>query len=256
MHVQSVAGDLLWAIAKRSNKSLHFAARSNAPVTWCDGVLETVFAGADLSVSLRSVCSHEMMLPPFDSSQRRRLFHFHLQKLPTSWWPVPATTDATAVVQDMSRSLAARTAGLSYGELLHVLNDAIHVATLRAAAVVASTASTAMATSICADEDVDFASLYGDGEGDGAAISLRLCDGDVTTALANFQARSSSSAGTIAKIPNVTWDDVGGLGTVRRIALDPGKGNPVLLTVKYVCVFLCVTFQIDHSHCIRPRQRF
>ena len=182
-------------------------------------MMVVAIAASDLSVSLRSVCSHEIALLPLDASQRRRLFDFELQKRPASWWTVTATTDATAVAQDMSRSLAARTAGLSYGELLHVLNDATHVATIRAAA---GSEPSATPPSMCADEDVDYASLYDAGEGDGAvddgtaARSVRLCDGDVTIALANIQARSASSAGTIAKIPNVTWDDVGGLGTVRH----------------------------------------
>ncbi len=43
---------------------------------------------------------------------------------------------------------------------------------------------------------------------------------DADAALAALQQRAASTAGTIARIPNVTWADVGGLGTAKAEILD------------------------------------
>jgi SpoVK/Ycf46/Vps4 family AAA+-type ATPase len=50
--------------------------------------------------------------------------------------------------------------------------------------------------------------------------SLSLTMADFDAALAALAERSSASAGTLAKVPNVKWDDVGGLEHVKREIMD------------------------------------
>lgn len=56
---------------------------------------------------------------------------------------------------------------------------------------------------------------------------------DADSALTALQQRASSTAGTIARIPNVTWADVGGLGNAKAEILDT-------IELPLRCVRLCV----------------
>jgi SpoVK/Ycf46/Vps4 family AAA+-type ATPase len=122
--------------------------------------------------------------------------------------------------------LSSRTAGLSSGDLDNVIADSLRFALQHQHQSSCQPQQLVSASSIVTDE---FDDLYASEEeikahelpsGAPDWQLLRLLVDDVEAALNCAQQRASSTAGTIARVPNVTWADVGGLGNAKAEILD------------------------------------
>lgn len=143
---------------------------------------------------IRQCFLYELQLEAPDQSARRDFFQH------------AATTTEFGADVDLSE-LAQLTAGRTCGELSALIADAGSLAVER---LVKDTSGESFIERLAAEGD----------EADTSTFEVAISTGDLEVAIKSQQAQSSSSKVGNATIPNVKWDDVGGLEDVKEEILD------------------------------------
>jgi len=159
-----------------------------------------------LPVKLQSVFTHQINITPPDTSTRDAMFRSSLTR-----------SCGSSNAKTIASSMAAKTAGISAGEIYHIVGMAEMIRSRDHFQSNRTENHPAQESNPHSNHN-DAKSLNGSSSSQSEQDENDMIP-HLHSALTEFQDRTSAGAG-LAKVPNVRWSDIGGLEHVKREILD------------------------------------